>query len=80
MKSIVFIVGLLLVSCGKDETKPQPKAAAAPQPAPEKKMPLVPQGKLPVMDPDKAKFIAVPNTPKDIEPKKEEKPAAETKK
>lgn len=80
MKSIVFIVGLLLVSCGKEETKPQPKAAAAPKPAPEKKMPPVPQGKLPVMDPEKAKFIAVPNTPKDPEPKKDEQPAPEAKK
>jgi len=80
MKSLVFIVGLLLVSCGKEEVKPQPKAATAPKPVPEKKMPPVPQGKLPVMDPEKAKFIAVPNTPKDPEPKKDELPAPEAKK
>ncbi|HBJ85168.1 MAG TPA: hypothetical protein DDZ88_15110 [Verrucomicrobiales bacterium] len=80
MKSIVFIVGLLLVSCGKEEVKPEPKAVAA-KPAPEKKAPpSVPQGKLPVMDPEKAKFIAVPSTPKEPEVKKAEKPAAEAKK
>ncbi|MDP1586437.1 MAG: hypothetical protein Q8M07_01725 [Prosthecobacter sp.] len=77
MKHLVFFVGLLLVSCGKEEVKPQPKAATAPKPVPEKKMPPVPQGKLPVMDPEKAKFIAVPSTPKDPEVKKAEKPAAE---
>jgi len=74
MKSIVFILGLLLVSCGKEETKPPQKAASVPPPPPEKKMPPVPQGKLPVMDPDKAKFIAVPSTPKDPKVKKAEKP------
>ena len=38
-------------------------------PPPEKKaQPPVPQGKLPQMDPEKAKFIAVPSTPKDEKP------------
>jgi hypothetical protein len=32
------------------------------------------------MDPEKAKFIAVPNTPKDLEVKKAEKPAGEAQK
>lgn len=76
MKHIVSILlaGLLLASCGKkEETKP-----VAAKPAPEKKaQTLVPQGKLPQMDPEKAKFIAVPSTPKDTEA---EKPTSETKK
>lgn len=77
--SIAFI-GLLLASCGKEESKPQPKAVAAHQKVePEKKMPPVPHGKLPKMDPEKAKFIAVPSTPKDAEVKKAEKPAEEAK-
>jgi hypothetical protein len=80
MKSSSFSSGLLLVSCGKEETKPQPKAVVTPKPAPEKKAPPVPQGKLPVMDPEKAKFIAVPSTPKDPEVKKAEKPAVEAQK
>jgi hypothetical protein len=81
MKSIVFIVGLLLVSCGKEEAKTQPKAAAAPKAVSEKKEPPpVPQGKLPVMDPEKAKFIAAPSTPKDPEVKKAEEPAVEAQK
>jgi len=79
MRSIALIVGLLLVSCGKKEVKPEPKAVAA-KPATEKKAPPVPQGKLPQMDPEKAKFIAVPTTPKDPESKKDEKPKAEIKK
>lgn len=78
MKFIVLLTGLLLVSCGKQEPKPQPKAVVTPKPALEKKAPPpVPQGKLPAMDPEKAKFIAVPNTPKDPEVKKPEKPAPE---
>jgi hypothetical protein len=78
----VLVASLLLVSCGKEETKPQPQAvSAAPKKVePEKKMPPVPQGELPKMDPEKAKFIAVPSTPKDTEPKKDEKPAGEIKK
>ncbi|MDH4455197.1 MAG: hypothetical protein QE570_18665 [Verrucomicrobiota bacterium] len=81
MKCLVLLAGLLLVSCGKEEVKPQPQAVVTPQTAPEKKAPLpVPQGKLPVMDPEKAKFIAVPNTPKDPEVKKAEKPAGEAQK
>ncbi|MFN0080451.1 MAG: hypothetical protein ACKVY0_28615 [Prosthecobacter sp.] len=79
MKHLVSIAlaGLLLSSCGKKE---EPKPVAA-KPAPEKKTQSpVPQGKLPQMDPEKAKFIAVPNTPKDPESKKDEKPAVEVKK
>lgn len=81
MKCLVLLAGLLLVSCGKEVSKPQPKAVVTPKPAPEKKAPPpVPQGKLPVMDPEKAKFIAAPSTPKDPEVKKAEKPALEAKK
>ena len=81
MKCLVLLVSLLLVSCGKEEVKPQPQAVVTPKPAPEKNAPPpVPQGKLPVMDLEKAKFIAVPNTPKDPEVKKAEKPAVESKK
>jgi hypothetical protein len=86
MKCLVLLVSLLLVSCGKEEVKPQPQAVVTPQAAPEKKTaPTVPpkpipQGKLPVMDPEKAKFIAAPNTPKDPEVKKTEKPAGEAQK
>jgi hypothetical protein len=82
MKHLFLLISLLLVSCGKEEAKPQPKAVVTPQAAPEKKTAPtvppkpVPQGKLPVMDPEKAKFIAVPSTPKDPEVKKAEKPAA----
>lgn len=80
MKHLVLLVGLLLSSCGKEEVKPQPKADAAPKNVvPEKKLPPVPQGKLPQMDAEKAKFIAVPNTPKDPEVKKPEKPTEATK-
>lgn len=43
-------------------------------------MPPVPQGKLPQMDPEKAKFIAVPSTPKEPEMKKAAKPQDEVKK
>ena len=82
MKHLVCLAALLLVSCGKEERKPEPKAKAVetPKPAPEKKMPPVPQGKLPKMDPEKAKFIAVPSTPKDPESKKDEKSAEAAKK
>ena len=81
MKCLVLLAGLLLVSCGKEEPKSQPKAVVTPKLAPEKKAPPpVPQGKLPAMDPDKAKFIAAPSTPKDPEVKKAEKPAVESKK
>ncbi len=79
MKLIVSVAlaGLLFTSCGKKEA-PKPVTA---KPAPEKKaQPPAPQGKLPVMNPEKAKFIAVPNTPKDPEPRKDEKPAVETRK
>jgi hypothetical protein len=79
MKHCLCLFALLLVACGKEEPEPKAKAAvaAAPKPAPEKELPPVPQGKLPKMDPEKAKFIAVPSTPKDPEVKK---PASETKK
>lgn len=81
MKSIVCIILItVLSSCGK---KDQPPPAAG-KSAPEKKTaptPVVaPQGKLPKMDPEKAKFIAVPSTPKDAEPKKDEKAKDEVKK
>lgn len=82
MKHLVLLMSLLLVSCGKEEAKLQPKAVVTPQAVPEKKAAPtvpprpVPQGKLPVMDPEKAKFIAVPSTPKDPEIHKAEKPAA----
>lgn len=86
MNHRLCLIAVLLVACGKEAPQPESKAkaaAAAPKPAPEKKLPPVPQGKLPKMDPEKAKFIAVPSTPKDPEIKKSEKvekPAAETKK
>ena len=94
MKHALCLIALLLVACGKEEPKLEPKAQAAavtPKPVPAKKLPPVPQGKLPRMDPEKAKFIAVPSTPKDpevkkaadkpkVEVKKVEKPATETKK
>lgn len=77
---VPILLGLLfLTSCGKEASKSQPKpeAAATPVAVPEKKVPPVPQGKLPKMDPAKAKFIAVPSTPKDPEVKKAVKPAVE---
>lgn len=80
---VPILLGLLfLTSCGKEASKSQPKpeAAAIPVAVPKKKVPPVPQGKLPKMDPAKAKFIAVPSTPKDPEPKKDDKPAEEVKK
>lgn len=83
MKIVVSIAlaGLLLTSCRKEEAKPQVAPAPAKKVEPEKKKaPLVPQGELPKMDPDKAKFIAAPSTPKDPESKKDEKPAVEAKK
>lgn len=78
----VLAASLFLVSCGKEEPQSQSNAAVpAPKKAtPEKKMPPVPQGELPKMDPEKARFIAVPSTPKDPEPKKDEKPKEEVKK
>lgn len=86
MKSLsagLLLVCLLLGSCGKEQAPPAPeakKAAAVAKPVPERKLPEVPQGKLPQMDPDKAKFIAAPSTPKDEEIKKAAKPADATKK
>ncbi len=81
MKHALCLIALLLVACRKEEPQPEAKAKAAvavPKPAPVKKeLPPVPQGKLPQMDPEKAKFIAVPSTPKDPEV---EKPVIETKK
>jgi len=61
------IVALLFASCGKKE---EPKPTASKVTSEKKAQPPVPQGKLPQMDPEKAKFIAVPNTPKDAEVKK----------
>lgn len=80
--AVTLLTSLLLVSCGKEEARPKaaaeppkPATAAPARPAPEKKAPIVaPQGDLPRMDPEKAKFIAVPSTPKDDEIKKAEKP------
>lgn len=71
MKSLVFIALFgLLASCGKEESRPPREATKAVKKAPDKPKELsVPQGKLPRMDPDKAKFIAAPSTPKDPPPK-----------
>lgn len=80
MKLLVFITGLLLVSCGREESQPKSKTVEVAKPASEKKIPPVPEGRLPKMDPEKAKFIAVPSTPPDPEPKKDARPAAENKK
>ena len=69
------LTALLLVACGKVAPQPESKsktAVANPKPVPVKELPPVPQGKLPKMDPEKAKFIAVPSTPKDPEVKKVE--------
>jgi|JI6StandDraft_1071083.scaffolds.fasta_scaffold81614_2 hypothetical protein len=81
---------LALTSCEKaaapkDEPPSKPAAAAAlpaapkvetPKESPEQLQKL--QGTLPRMDPEKAKFIAVPSTPPD--PKTEEKKSEEIKK
>ena len=69
MKLLVYsaLVALLLASCGKNE---EPKPAASKATSEKKAQSPVPQGKLPQMDSEKAKFIAVPNTPKDAEAKK----------
>ena len=82
MKHCFCLIAFLLVACGKEVTQLEPKteskaqaATAPPKPAPEKKVPPVPQCKLIKMDPEKAKFIAVPSTPKDPEIKKIEKAA-----
>lgn len=85
MKRLALLIVLALASCGKEEAKPEPKAVTAPKAADvlekkEKTHPPVPQGDLPKMDPEKAKFIAVPSTPKDPEIKKAGKPAVEAKK
>jgi hypothetical protein len=85
MRRLAFLIAFVLPSCGKEEGKPTPKDEAAPKPAAalekkEKPEISVPQGDLPKMDPEKAKFIAVPSTPKDPEIKKAGKPAAEAKK
>lgn len=68
----VLLPALFLSSCGKDQQNSlprpdqQPKSVENGKPVPEKKaQPPVPQGKLPQMDPEKAKFIAVPSTPKE---------------
>ena len=81
---------LALTSCEKaaepkDEPPAKPAAAAAQPPAPQVETPKESpeqlqklQGTLPRMDPEKAKFIAVPSTPPD--PKTEEKKPEEIKK
>lgn len=73
----VLLPALLLSSCDKDQqnspAKPdqQSKAVENGKPAIDRKaLPPVPEGKLPRMDPEKAKFIAVPSTPKDPAPEK----------
>ena len=88
MNSRLCLIALLLVACGKEAPQLEPTAKSTAASAstsnkpivPEKKLPPVPQGKLPQMDPEKAKFIAVPSTPKDPEVKPVEKPAPEIKK
>ena len=78
--SCALLLALWLTSCGKEEapkageappaSAPALPAAPPPKVTQEKKAPIItPQGKLPQMDPEKAKLIAVPNTPKDPEPK-----------
>ena len=69
----------------KDEPPAKPAAATAPPPAPQVETPKEGpeqlqklQGTLPRLDPEKAKFIAVPSTPPD--PKTEEKKPEEIKK
>lgn len=69
-----LLLAFLLTSCGKEEASPaeaeakKTAAVANPKPPTEKKpAPVAPQGKLPQMEPEKAKFIAVPSTPKDKE-------------
>jgi len=72
MNPRLCLIALLLVACGKEAPQPELKAKTAAASAPasskpvvaEQKLPPVPQGKLPQMDPEKAKFIAVPSTPK----------------
>jgi hypothetical protein len=87
MKHFLCLIALLLIACGKEAPQPEPQAKAVPKPIPAKKLPPTPQGKLPKMDPEKAKFIAVPSTAKDpevkkpvLETKKAEPPATEIKK
>lgn len=63
---LLLLTGLLLVSCGKEEA---PKPAAAPAKQEPKKDTAADlkklAGDLPRMDPEKAKFIAIPATPPD---------------
>lgn len=88
MKPCICLLALILVSCGKEEAQPELKRGGAPPSAstsskpavPEKKLPPVPQGKLPQMAPEKAKFIAVPSTPKDPADKTADKSMADAKK
>jgi hypothetical protein len=78
MKHLIFIACLMLAACGKkEESKPATTAKAVPE---KKAQAIVPEGKLPRMDPEKAKFIAVPSTPKDPTPKKDGNPNEEVKK
>lgn len=86
-------LALLLSACEKPAA-PTPEAPAkpavvSPPPAPKPEAPKETaeelkklQGKLPRMDPEKAKFIAVPSTPSDPKPEKPEeiKKPAEVKK
>lgn len=77
MKHLIFIACLMLAACGKkEESKPATTAKAVPE---KKAQPIVPEGKLPHMEQEKAKFIAAPSTPKDPEPKKDVTPEVEVK-
>ena len=82
------LCALALASCGKNEPA-KPAALSAPVPPPPPAVAAEPkkdppevlqklQGQLPRLDPEKAKFIAVPSTPPD--PKTEEKKSEEIKK
>lgn len=71
-----MLCAALLSSCGKEEpaplSTPAPAAAVKGTPADVNKL----AGDLPKMDPEKAKFIAVPATPLDPRPAEEVQKAA----
>lgn len=74
MKPLVYTtLVILLAACDKEAPQRpspnQPSAVAKPTPAKPKAL-TVPQGKLPKMDPEKAKFIAAPSTPEERQPDK----------
>ena len=81
MKPVLFVIvcALGLSACGKKEEAPKPVAPPPAKkpvetPAPEDVTKL--QGDLKRMDPEEAKFIAVPNTPAEV--KKAAKPEEPT--